>query len=134
MPGNEPTHYWCVFDVEAPQPHARLQEAMQMAHDNGIQVAISNPCFELWLLLHHTDHRKWVTNDECHRFLREHDRSRGKSVDGNLYMPLIPAATERAKQLEAMHERAGMQVPDNNPSSRIYRLLQTIDPTLAADS
>ena len=24
-----------------------------MARDNGIRVAISNPCFELWLVLHY---------------------------------------------------------------------------------
>lgn len=37
------TEYWCVFDVEAPTRHPRLNEAVQMARDNGINVAISNP-------------------------------------------------------------------------------------------
>ena len=35
---------WCVFDVDQ---HPRIPEAMQMARDNGIELAISNPCIEL---------------------------------------------------------------------------------------
>lgn len=27
--------------------------ALQMARQHGVHVALSNPCFELWLLLHH---------------------------------------------------------------------------------
>ncbi len=40
---------WCVFDFdEHPNPNG----AKKMATDNGMEVAMSNPCFELWLLLH----------------------------------------------------------------------------------
>ena len=131
--GPGPTQYWCVFDVEAPTQHIRLLEAMQMAHDNDIQVAVSNPCFELWLLLHHADHRKWVDNNECRSLLRKHDASPGRGVDGSAYMQLMSAALERAKQLEAMHERAGREFPDNNPSSSMNHLLQAIDQSLRAD-
>lgn len=40
---------WCVFDVDE---HPNVPEAVDMACANGIELAISNPCFELWLLLH----------------------------------------------------------------------------------
>lgn len=40
---------WCVIDVDQ---HPRLGDALQQARDNGICVALSNPCIELWLLLH----------------------------------------------------------------------------------
>ena len=80
------TKYWCVFDVEAPTPHARLSEAVQMARDNEISVAISNPCFELWLVLHYTDHESWIDNDDCGSLRRRKDSSQGKSVDGAAYM------------------------------------------------
>ncbi|MEV0111594.1 RloB family protein [Nocardia sp. NPDC050799] len=36
--------YWRVFDVEFPQPHPHLHRARQMASDNGVQLAVSNPC------------------------------------------------------------------------------------------
>ena len=74
------TKYWCVFDVEAPTRHARLNEAVQMARDNGISVAISNPCFELWLVLHYTDHESWIDNDDCGSLRRRQDSSQGKSA------------------------------------------------------
>ena len=44
---------WCVFDIDQ---HPYVDDARQQARDNGINLAISNPCFELWLLLHFRDH------------------------------------------------------------------------------
>ena len=40
---------WCIMDVEQ---HKTLAGALQEAKDNGVQVALSNPCFEFWFLLH----------------------------------------------------------------------------------
>jgi hypothetical protein len=40
---------WCVFDVDE---HPLIPEAKNQARANGIEMAISNPCFELWALLH----------------------------------------------------------------------------------
>jgi RloB-like protein len=37
---------WCVFDMDE---HPHVDDAKSMARENGIHVAISNPCFELWL-------------------------------------------------------------------------------------
>ena len=48
---------WCVFDVDQ---HPNFAEAKDQARDNGIRLAVSNPCFELWLLLHFTDHRAYI--------------------------------------------------------------------------
>ena len=127
------TQYWCVFDVEAPTQHARLLEAVQMAHDNDIGVAVSNPCFELWLLLHYEDRESWIDNGNCSKLLSENDQSRRKHLDAAAYMSLFTEAMQRANKLETLHERAGREFPHNNPSSTMNRLLQAIDPTLTAD-
>ena len=42
---------WCVFDVEWPQNHPNLKRALALARESGVRVAVSNPCFELWLAL-----------------------------------------------------------------------------------
>ena len=42
---------WCVFDVDV---HERIPEALDTARQSSICCAVSNPCFELWLLLHFT--------------------------------------------------------------------------------
>ncbi|MFJ7422093.1 RloB family protein [Streptomyces uncialis] len=43
---------WCVVDVEAPRQHPSLDEAIALARKAGVRIALSNPCFELWILLH----------------------------------------------------------------------------------
>ncbi|HKB29618.1 MAG TPA: RloB family protein [Streptosporangiaceae bacterium] len=52
--------FWCVFDVEWPRNHPGLKEAIGQAGQNGIQLAVSNPCFELWLILHFQDQSAWL--------------------------------------------------------------------------
>lgn len=46
--------YWCAFDREAENEVAACIpiKAMEKATANGIKVAFSNVCFEVWLLLH----------------------------------------------------------------------------------
>jgi hypothetical protein len=46
---------WCVVDVEAPRPHPSLDDALVLARRGGVRGAVTNPCFELWLLLHLRD-------------------------------------------------------------------------------
>nr|VUD31412.1 Uncharacterised protein [Raoultella sp. NCTC 9187] len=46
--------FWVVYDREAVSkyPHALHHEAWNLAHGNGINIALSNVCFELWILQH----------------------------------------------------------------------------------
>jgi len=127
------TQYWCVFDVESPKPHPRLLEAVQMAQDNGIHLAVSNPCFELWLLLHYIDHESWLDNGTCRAIRHKQDGSQGKSLDSSAYMQQLAEAIQRSKRLDMLHEHAGRKLPENNPSSGMYRLLEAIDPSLSTD-
>lgn len=119
--------YWCVFDVEAPDPHHGLIDAIQMARDNGIHVAISNPCFELWLILHYAEHRRWLDTQAARSIRRRHDGSAGQGLDTGDYMQRRDTASSRAQRLAEMHERDGRGIPDNNPSSNAYRLLQAVE-------
>jgi hypothetical protein len=46
---------WCVFDVEYgvdQQARDGLDEAVDNARRSAIDTAVSNPCFEFWLLIH----------------------------------------------------------------------------------
>ncbi|WP_419839403.1 RloB family protein [Candidatus Poriferisodalis sp.] len=121
------TEYWCVFDVEAPEPHQGLRDAVQMARDNGIGVAVSNPCFELWLILHHAEHTRWLDTEEAQSLRRHSDGSTGKGLDTVEYMQRRKTAAGRARQLAEMHERDGSSFPGDNPSSGIFRLLEAVE-------
>ena len=41
---------WAVFDRD---DHERFNEAVDLARGNNIKTAVSNPCFELWGILHY---------------------------------------------------------------------------------
>jgi hypothetical protein len=64
---------WCVTDVEAPVPHDGLAAALKPARRYGVQVALTNPCFELWLLLHFKDVSGYCTSAEAQRALERLD-------------------------------------------------------------
>jgi RloB-like protein len=42
---------WVVFDAEI-VPHSRAEQATATAESARMRPALSNPCFEVWLLLH----------------------------------------------------------------------------------
>ncbi len=43
---------WCVFDREANNEPSNFVDAVKLAEEHKIHLAISNPCFEYWYLLH----------------------------------------------------------------------------------
>ena len=125
---NEIDEVWCVFDVEAPQEHPNLKEALALARDNGIKTAVSNPCFEIWLVLHFDEYSAWLTTDDAVKLRRKHDSSTGKEVDGELYMPHRETAAKRARDLSDNHVNNGTSFPNDNPSSGMFQLLEAIEP------
>lgn len=119
--------FWCVFDMEWPVNHPGLLDAIQRAGAHGIQVAVSNPCFELWLVLHFQDRGAWLSTDEACRLRQRLDRSSGKGLDAAVYMPVIADAVRRSAQLEQLHLDNGTDFPHTNPSSGMHRLLAAIE-------
>lgn len=121
----EVDEFWCVFDVEWPKNHPNLAQATRLASLNNINLAISNPCFELWLILHFKKHTGWLDNNAAKKLRSKCDGGSGKGVKTNLYLPKIQLACERAKQLNTMHAGNGTQFPHDNPSSGMYRLVKS---------
>lgn len=118
---------WCVFDVEWPRHHPHLPEAIKLAEEHGIQLAISNPCFELWLILHLDDHTSFIDTKPAERRSRELDGRSGKRIDGDRYMPGRHVAAKRAQALAQRHERDGTLFPNDNPSSTMHAFLAAIE-------
>lgn len=118
---------WCVFDVEWPKHHPNLDRALRIASAEGIGIAVSNPCFELWLILHFQDHSAFLDNRRAEIISRRLDGRPGKRLDGAKYMPLRQDACSRAADLIARHEQDGTEFPNNNPSSTMHELLAAIE-------
>lgn len=64
---------WCVFDIDE---HPNIPDAIQKAEAHGIQLAISNPCIELWFILHFEDHTAYLD-----RHVASRGRQRSCSVE-----------------------------------------------------
>lgn len=119
----EVDEFWCVFDVEWPRNHPRLAEAIQQARNNNINLAISNPCFELWLILHFERQNSWLDNDGARRMRRQLDGAADKNLDPAKYMPFVREAMDNAMALAKRHSRDGNRCPHDNPSSGMYLLI-----------
>lgn len=118
---------WCVFDVEWPQNHPNLGRALQCARDHGIKLAVSNPCFELWLILHFEEQTAFLDTYQAERRSRHLEGRSGKGIDAARYIPNRAIAVERAKSLTRRHAANDTRFPRDNPSSTIYKLLEAIE-------
>ena len=112
---------WVVFDIDT---HPFVAEAKQQAKDNAINVAVSNPCFELWALLHFQDQFAHVSADELRRLCRNHMPGYEKTLPCSELIPLYPKAHERALSLQKLHKSRG--TPGGNPSTGVFELVLSI--------
>ncbi len=115
---------WCVFDVDE---HPKLGEAIQLAESNGIKVAVTHPCFELWLILHYRDQTAYIERARAQHLAKELLRC-GKTLSPQALGELVvryPDAAKRAKHLDKMHARNGSQAR-SNPSSEAWKLVDRI--------
>lgn len=116
--------YWCVFDRDE---HGHFDEAIGLAHQEGIQIACSNPCIELWFIIHFEDQTAFIDRHAAQRrsrLLLKSDKVLSDEANQTLHR-LFVDASERAKRLETKHEGDGSP-PNSNPSSRVWTLLDTI--------
>lgn len=47
--GDAYSAYWCVFDIDE---HPDVARALELAASSSVSVCVTNPCIELWFLLH----------------------------------------------------------------------------------
>jgi RloB-like protein len=112
---------WCVFDVDE---HPHLSDARQQARDNGVRLAVSNPCFELWALLHFQEQTAYLERREARSRLKRHLKSYDKALPFPLVHPGYSRAVQRALELDRRREEA--TDPGGNPSTGVYRLTEQI--------
>lgn len=112
---------WCVFDVDS---HSHIADARQKAAANGVRVAISNPCFELWLLLHFQEQNAHIERDRAQSACREHMPEYRKEVPFDTLFSRYQEAVQRSLTLEHWQETRGCA--GENPSTDVHRLTERI--------
>lgn len=113
---------WCVTDVD---DHPKLPEAKVLAGKLDIGLAISNPCFELWALLHLDDCRSHLTTDAAGNKLKTWMPSYGKLLDHTQIEGKYTVARARAIDLSERHHQNGLPA-DSNPSTDVYKLVDEL--------
>jgi RloB-like protein len=120
------SEYWCMFDVDE---HPHLPEALELAAREHISVAVTNPCIELWFLLHFRDQYAAVERGQVQRWARELlgcEKVLSPSALDKLAAG-YEDAKRRAQSLDCKHER-DCSPPGSNPSSSAWRLIDSIRP------
>jgi len=120
---------WAVFDGDEHRLTIRdnWNDAIQLANANNIELAISNPSFEFWYLLHFEEHRAHITRQQALKKLARHIKDYEKSHC--VYPVPLKLVTEealaRAEELQRLAELNGCE-PFSNPSTRVSALLREI--------
>ncbi|MGW7294286.1 RloB family protein [Streptomyces xiamenensis] len=112
---------WCVFDVD---DYLDIPQAVKKARDLGIELAVSNPCFELWLLLHHTHHTAHVAGyRQLAGLLGKHVPAYDKAKINfpRDFGPSWATAVERARDLAPAGQEHAV-----NPSTGVWALVEII--------
>lgn len=124
--------YWAVFDSDG-RTIESLKIVSSRAARKNIKLAASNPCFELWLLLHYGSLSSQsglegsAATGGCDSVIdylkRRFDNNYKKSAfNSTKYIEKMPAAIQNAKTCDSNNVDAWM----DNVSSRVYKLVESI--------
>lgn len=105
---------WAVCDVD----EFDIMPAIEDARTREVGLALSNPCFEVWLILHKSARCPGLNSaDQAQKALRKHvpswDKHRLEFAD---FRQHVFDAVERAKSLG--------EPPDANPSTAVWRVVE----------
>lgn len=115
---------WVVVDVD--NSAVKVKKARESYAKSSIRFAVSNPCFEVWLLFH-TDCKEGPMSIGD----AQAQAKRANLVDKrNDKVPLLDELTgkfqiaqDRSERLDRKHKNAGTSFPHNTPSSNVYELV-----------
>ena len=104
-----------MFDLDVERMLEHLQKLPQAT------MLVSNPCVELWFLLHYQNIENEICSEECLRKLLTHSPQYEKGAltedEKRTLVENMPEAIGRAKRLEEY----------KNPSTSVYRLIEAME-------
>ena len=130
--------FWVLLDTDHRFQGSHLKgtlTALRNARQVGFEIAVSNPCFELWLLLHHIDpppDKPLTGYGAIEDALAMAVGSYGKKSIKAGQFPLVrvPDAIRRARALEELPDNPTEPWP-KGIGTRVYRLMERILPATA---
>jgi hypothetical protein len=125
---DEGDEVWCAFDVDE-NSNSTIKDACTHAKTKNIQVALSNPSFELWFLLHFKEVFSPISRQDVIKELKlyiphyEKNQKINHQLSDNLAHALV-----RARKLKNKHEKENIELlsKDSNPSTQVFALIECI--------
>ena len=116
---------WAAFDRDT---HPHIPEAMHLAKVGNVNVAFSNPCFELWALLHLDDHTAALDSGGMQKALSakmpRYDHAKDARLDHRLMQGKFHTAHERAERMVKRRHDEGDAL--GNPYTTMHELAAKI--------
>ncbi|OGV41922.1 MAG: hypothetical protein A2X46_17875 [Lentisphaerae bacterium GWF2_57_35] len=123
--GRKGDEAWLVIDRDA-WDEAELNDVFREAQSYGYEVALSNPCFELWLYLHMRDNRLFANRHQCQDMLQDvldgYDPNKKSTYKTECLLPNVDMAIQRAQGLD-LHPN---DLWPRNQATRVYKLIHRI--------
>ena len=118
---------WAVFDGDEQIANnaENWRGALQLARRKSIQLAISNPSFEDWYLLHYQDQAGYLTRQEASRKLEAHlpDYKKSDVLYRSALVERTETAIDRAKKISHLAMLNGVGLYDN-PCTHVWGLVE----------
>lgn len=121
---------WIVIDRDA-HLEDELVTVHREARSAGFKIAMSNPCFELWLYFHLRDPRPFNDRHDCQKKLAEVLPNYSPDSKGEYDTRVLFSALERAIQRARDTDTDSQDTWPRNQTSRVYQLINRI---LSSDS
>lgn len=114
---------WCVFDKDDFSSD-QFEQAIQLAHKNGMRVAYSNQAFELWYVLHFCYMQNAIGRADYRKMLDKYLGAKYEKNNPEMYQFLLPkmdTAIENAKRL--LNEYNPHSPGRDDPSTLVHELV-----------
>lgn len=112
---------WCVFDRDE---HVHFDEAVNQASDNELGLAVSNPCFELWILVHFQDQTAGLTRQDAESKVRNYIPGYKKHISFAELEGRTNGAARRARKMESDAKERGKAT--DNPTTGVWQLVKEL--------
>lgn len=118
---------WAVFDRD---DHPLVEESLALARENNIDVAFSDPCFEVWPLLHLVDHGSQDHRHEVQKKLSalmpEYDHQKGAIINYEQIKDHFQTAYDRAQRLNKarIEENCALGRPSTTVGELVMKIIQ----------
>lgn len=121
---------YCIFDTDLDErKNMQIIKARKLAKKYHIIMITSNPCIELWFLLHFEYTTAWLSNNDVINKLKKYYPKYEKNI--NIFPEIkdkVFEAIKNAKKLESfqLDNDKIIGMVDANPSTEMYKIVEEL--------